>query len=440
MYELLTDDERLGLLDGDTPLWHALREAATDGYNARPYEHGEVARLRIPRTRFVDGPRGCVSGHGTAFRWRWRVGRRGISSWRKRSVRRSAARCERRAATSSVACASTCCAIRRGVGRRRPYGDDPVHLGELGAALARGVGQYAMACVKHSALNSIENARFIVDLEVDEATLHDVYMPHLKRVIDEGSSAVTASYNSVNGEWMGQGHPMLTGVLRDLWQFTGMTATDAVWGMRNGAAALEAGMDLEELFSQTHATHLRNQLKAGKTSWETVERSGVRIQATRLRSYAARSEPPPWIELMARESHRALAGEVAAKAVVLLSNDLLDGQPVLPPTADVASIAVIGRLATAASMGDSAHPTSGHQKPCQRPRRHPRRLPRRNRHPRHVAIDVSLLALAEWDPDRRRRVAPSIGGISLHVGAHAHDPASIVIDRRDTNGNRPGGR
>jgi len=57
-----------------------------------------------------------------------------------------------------------------------------------------------------------------------------------------------------------------------------------------------------------------------------------------------------------------------------------------------------------------------------------------------VAIDVSLLALADLDPDSRQRVAPSIGGISLHVRAHAHDPASIVIDRRDTNDNRPGGR
>jgi beta-glucosidase len=50
------------------------------------------------------------------------------------------------------------------------YGDDPHHLGELGAALARGAQKFTMACVKHFALNSMENARYTVDVLVDDAT------------------------------------------------------------------------------------------------------------------------------------------------------------------------------------------------------------------------------------------------------------------------------
>ena len=61
-----------------------------------------------------------------------------------------------------------------------------------------------MACVKHYALNSMENARFTVDVIVDEATLHDVYLPHFKRVIDENVAAIMGAYNSVNGEWCGR--------------------------------------------------------------------------------------------------------------------------------------------------------------------------------------------------------------------------------------------
>ena len=60
------------------------------------------------------------------------------------------------------------------------YGDDPYHLGEFGAALTRGAQRWVMACVKHYALNSMENARFTVDVTVDEATLHDVYLPALQ--------------------------------------------------------------------------------------------------------------------------------------------------------------------------------------------------------------------------------------------------------------------
>ncbi|MCX4984329.1 glycoside hydrolase family 3 N-terminal domain-containing protein [Streptomyces sp. NBC_00572] len=45
----------------------ALASILAEGYNDRPYVHGAVERLGIPGIRFVDGPRGCVAGAGTAF-------------------------------------------------------------------------------------------------------------------------------------------------------------------------------------------------------------------------------------------------------------------------------------------------------------------------------------------------------------------------------------
>ena len=84
------------------------------------------------------------------------------------------------------------------------YGEDPHHVGELGAALTRGVQRHAMACVKHFACNSMENARFKVDVTVDEQALHEVYLPHFKRIVDEGVACVMSAYNAVNGEWCGQ--------------------------------------------------------------------------------------------------------------------------------------------------------------------------------------------------------------------------------------------
>src|SRR5690606_10377853 len=67
LYARLTDDERLGLLDGDEPFWPGILRLMTEGYNTEPYVHGAVERLGVPGTRFVDGPRGCVAGRGTAF-------------------------------------------------------------------------------------------------------------------------------------------------------------------------------------------------------------------------------------------------------------------------------------------------------------------------------------------------------------------------------------
>ncbi|NAZ84818.1 glycoside hydrolase family 3 protein [Kineococcus indalonis] len=353
LHERLTEDERLGLLDGDTPFWEGIGEMLDGGYNTSPLPHGAVARLGIPGTRFVDGPRGCVAGHGTAFPVSMARGATWDTALEER-VGEAIGR-ELRAQGGNFF-GGVCVNLPRhpAWGRvQETYGDDPHHLGEFGAALTRGVQRHAMACVKHYALNSMENARFQVDVRVDEDVLHEVYLPHFERAAAEGVAAVMSAYNSVNGEWAGQNRYLLTEVLREQWGWEGVTVSDFIWGLRDAAASLEAGLDLEEPFVQQRAQHLRAQLAAGQTSWEAVRRSGVRLLAAQLRSYAVRSEPDPGPEVMACDEHRALAREVAARAVVLLKNEPVEGAPVLPlDPAAVRRIALVGRLATAPNTGD----------------------------------------------------------------------------------------
>ncbi len=94
------------------------------------------------------------------------------------------------------------------------YGEDPLLLGEMGAALVRGVQPNMMAVAKHYALNSMENAWFTVDVTADDATLHEVFLAHFRRVVDEGVDGIMTVYNSVNGEWAGENEGLLEGVLR----------------------------------------------------------------------------------------------------------------------------------------------------------------------------------------------------------------------------------
>src|SRR5512139_3326178 len=353
LYDQLTEDERLGLLDGDTPFWQGMASMMTEGYNRRPYVHGAVERLGIPGTRFVDGPRGCVAGSGTAFPVSMARG----ATWDTGLEERVGEVIGREIrAQGGNFFGGVCINLPRhpAWGRaQETYGDDPYHLGEFGAALTRGAQKYVMACAKHYALNSMENARFTVDVTIDEATLHDVYLPHFKRVADEGLAAIMASYNSVNGEWAGQNEYLLTEVLRNQWGWNGITVSDFIWGMRDGGKALNAGMDLEEPFAQQRATRLRGQLASGETSWDKVERAGVRLLAAQLRSYARRTQGEFGQKIMANDDARALARTVAARSMVLLKNDAVEGAPVLPlaPGA-VNSIAVIGRLAASPNMGD----------------------------------------------------------------------------------------
>jgi beta-glucosidase len=353
LYGLLTDEERLWLLDGDTSFWPGLADFMSGGFNAHPFVHGEIARLGIPGLRFSDGPRGVVIGPGTTFPVPMARGAT-FDVALEEQVGDVIGR-EVRAAGANLY-GGVCINLLRhpAWGRaQETYGDEPLHLGELGAALVRGVQRHVMATAKHYALNSMENARFTVDVTIDDATLHDVYLPHFKRVVAEGVVAIMSAYNSVNGAWAGQNERLLTGVLRDQWGFDGITVSDWVWGLRDAALSLDAGLDLEMPFRQVRARDLEAALADGRTGWPAVERAGVRLLAAQLRSYAQRSEGPFAQAIMADEAARALSRRVATRAMVLLQNDPVDGAPVLPLDAkSVRRIALIGRLATAPNVGD----------------------------------------------------------------------------------------
>jgi beta-glucosidase len=352
LYQLLDDGERLGLLHGDTPFWAGMAEIR-QRYGARPYVHGAVARLGIPGIRFVDGPRGCVAGEATAFPVPMARGATWDPSLEER-VGEVIGREVRAQGGNFIG--APCINLPRhpAWGRvQETYGDDPYHLGEFGAAMVRGLQRHVMACAKHYALNSMENARFTVDVRIDERDLHDIYLPHFKRTVEEGVAGIMSAYNAVNGEYAGQNRYLLTRVLREYWGWQGITVSDFVFGLRDAAKSLEAGLDLEEPFAQIRATHLKRQLAARETSWLAVERAGVRLLTTQLRSHATRVEGEYDAGAMAAPDARALAREVAGRAMVLLKNDPVEGVPILPlsPTS-TRSIALIGRLAATANMGD----------------------------------------------------------------------------------------
>jgi len=60
------------------------------------------------------------------------------------------------------------------------YGEDPLLIGSMGAALSRGVSQNVTSCIKHFALNSMEVLRFDVNVTVAEDVLHECYLPHFR--------------------------------------------------------------------------------------------------------------------------------------------------------------------------------------------------------------------------------------------------------------------
>ncbi len=349
----MTPEEKLWCLDGDAPFWAGLTYLGEDGYHKSPFRAAQVERLGLPGFAFSDGPRGVVVDQATCFPVSMARG----ATWDVDLEERigDAIGKELRAVGADLF-GGVCVNVLRhpAWGRaQETYGEDPHHVGEMGAALTRGVQRHAMACVKHFACNSMENARFQVDITVDEAALHEVYLPHFKRIVDEGVAVVMSAYNSVNGDWCGDNRTLLTRVLRDEWGFDGFVISDWIFGIRDAARSVRAGLDVEMPYRMIRAQHLAAALDGDEVSWSEVDRSVERVVATRLRFDEVLSRPVGDRSVLACAEHRALAREAAAKSVVLLRNQPVDGRPVLPlDPAVLSSVALFGGLAAAVNLGD----------------------------------------------------------------------------------------
>jgi len=336
----LTLAEKASVLSGSKAFYAGIADMMIGGYGAHPWDAGIVQRLGIEGLKFLDGPRGVVMRGATTFPVSMARGATFDADLEER-IGEAIGR-EVRALGGNLF-GGVCINLPRhpAWGRaQETYGEDPEHLACLGAAAVRGVQRYAMACAKHFALNSMENARFRVDVKVSARALHEIYLLHFRRCVDAGVACIMSAYNSVNGEYCGENEALLTGILKKRWGFHGYVITDFIFGLRDGAKALRAGQDVEMPFRNQIANNLKRWVREGKVSIERVDDAVLRILTTQL-EFTARPE-----SAIDKKVHAALAREAAAKSIVLLKNDGL------LPLVNLKRLAVIGRLAAVANTGD----------------------------------------------------------------------------------------
>ena len=343
----MTTEEKLGCLDGDLPFWPGIADLAGGGYHAHGWPAARVDRLGVPGLNFADGPRGCVIGPSTTFPVSMARGASFDPALEERIG--DAIGAELRASGATFTGAVCMNLLRHPAWGRaqETYGEDPCHVGEMAAALTRGLQRHVMACMKHFACNSIENARFQVDVVADERALHEVYLPHFKRVAAEGVAAVMSAYNSLNGHWCGDSHPLLTEILRHDWGWDGPVITDFIMGLRDPVASVQAGCNIEMPFRQQRAQALPEAVASGELDIADVDARVAETFATFLRFARVFAEAPDRSVVGCAE-HRALSRQAAVESMVLLRND--GCLPVEP--ADLAKVAVLGPLAAVANLGD----------------------------------------------------------------------------------------
>jgi beta-glucosidase len=387
---------------------------AQDGgrYCARMYPIGAGnERLGIPPLLFNDGPRGVAAGSSTCFPVSMARGA-SVDVELERRIGEAIGR-ELRAQGGNLF-GGVCINLLRhpAWGRaQETYGEDSFHLGELGAALVEGVQRHnAVATLKHFAANSMENARFHVDVRIGERALREVYLRHFERCVGAGAGAVMSAYNRLNGAYCGHNEALLTGILKGDWGFDGFVYSDFVLGCR-GADACAAGLDVEAPDTLHFGEKLVAAVRAGDVPMERIDDAVRRVLRVLFRTLA-RPDPERYgPELVACDAHVALAREAAEKSIVLLSN-----QNALPwDAASLRRVLVLGELAALPNLGD--HGSS---------RVYPPRVVTPLEGLRDACPDAEILHDAGDDPVRVARLAAAADAV-LVVAGYSHEQEGEFI-------------
>jgi beta-glucosidase len=232
-------------------------------------------------------------------------------------------------------------------GRNFEYlSEDPFLNANMVVPFIEGVqSRGVIATVKHYAVNNQEYNRHNVDVEVDERTLREIYLPAFEAAVTEAHvDAVMNSYNLVNGVHATQSEFLNLKVLKGDWAFQGILMSD--WDATyDSVGAANNGLDLEMPSPRfMNAKGLLAAVKDGSVKESTLDDKLMRLFRTVLRyGFLDRPQFDP-ADSTYSVADRAIALEGARESLTLLKNEghLLPLDP--------------GKIRTIAVIGPNAYP------------------------------------------------------------------------------------
>ena len=240
-------------------------------------------------------------------------------------------------------------------GRNFEYmGEDPFLASKMVVPYIKGVQSNGVAaCVKHYAVNNQETERGSIDVQVDERTLREIYLPAFKAAVQEGGAwAIMGAYNKFRGEHCCHNHYLLNQILREEWGFDGVVISD--WGgVHDTREAIFKGLDMEfgtwtdglswgqsNAYDNYHlALPYLRLIRSGEVGTEELDAKARNVLRLIFRTEMNRNRP---FGAFTGEEHSRAALEIAQEGIVLLKND----KQLLPlQVAAGQKIAVIGENA-----------------------------------------------------------------------------------------------
>ena len=210
------------------------------------------------------------------------------------------------------------------------FSEDPYLAGEMGAAYVQALQSKGIAaCAKHFACNNQETRRMSGSSNLDERTLHEIYLPAFEAVVKKGKTrSLMCAYNAVNGEFCAENKMLLTDILREKWGFDGFVVTD--WGaVKDRAKGVSSGLDLE-MPGGPNATgeELLEALKKGELAEADLDKAVLNLLRFVETAVRQRDENA----VIDRDACRRLARQLAGECAVLMKNEnllpLKEGQKV----------------------------------------------------------------------------------------------------------------
>jgi beta-glucosidase len=300
-----------------------------------------IERLGIPAMKMADGPMGVRNyGPSTAFP----AGVALAATWDTEMARRIGAAMgqDARARGVNILLAPAVNINRVPVnGRNFEYfGEDPFLAGQTAVGFIQGVqAQGVIATVKHFALNNQEYQRNSISAEVDERTMHEIYLPAFKAAVQQGKVwAVMCSYNRINGVYASANEVLETEILKKEWGFRGLVMSD--WGAaHDGIADALAGLDLEMPSGRNmNREILLPAVKSGQVSESVIDDKVRRILRTEI-SMGFFDRPTETAAPLYSGESSQVALQGAREGIVLLKNS---GQTLPLDRKEIHSIAVFG--------------------------------------------------------------------------------------------------
>ncbi|MFH0758030.1 MAG: glycoside hydrolase family 3 C-terminal domain-containing protein [Bacteroidota bacterium] len=229
------------------------------------------------------------------------------------------------------------------------YSEDPFLTARLAVAFTRGLqDEKVAATLKHFAVNNQEFYRNTINVEVDERTLREIYLPGFKAaVMEAGAWSVMTAYNKINGAHCSENNHLLNDILKKEWGFRGFVMPD--WaGAHSTIASANAGLDCIIYDGDLFGKPLAEAVESGEVPEERINDMARRvlrtIYLTGLMDQEIRSET---IHTNSAK-HRELNRKAAREGIVLLKNE----NSILPIKKErVKKLAIVGPNAAKLRLG-----------------------------------------------------------------------------------------